>query len=458
MSIRYLISCLIISLPLVSYPLLNYKGRAIQLDWAVVALLSLSFYTHFMMRTHYIKFGEHKLVCASTVLFIALTSSLITPLYSGAASLMEEFFTTWAQYLIGIILFILCLNIRLEEKDLIWYLKLYLIVVFIVAVFGIIQFVASLIFHIDLYPHLHSAKYSEIGKTLAYRQYLGHIKRPVSIFYEPRHFGSFVVTSVFILYLCLIHRMSILYKSKVTKLFFVTILIAIVLSFSLSAYMAFSLMFISFYITGQFRKKISYIVLIIMFVVILDIILDSFTGTSVFGYFWKRSYIKISDLKNINDFSVHYFGPLRYIRGYYSCFQLFKSHPLFGVGLNNTYFYIDPFFARTPPPADLLASTGLVGFLCFFYFVFYFLRSLLKLKNRLVMNSKYQFYSYIACIFAISASIKSFFASNYSYSSSWFWFELSFSALIYSNLKAKFKNNSNSGVAKTKKQKVIMTK
>jgi len=208
----------------------------------------------------------------------------------------------------------------------------------------------------------------------------------------------------------------------------------------MSAYIAFCLTFIPMlYIIGHLKKKYGYIFLLIAGVMCLDIIVYYTTHISVLGYSWERIHINLNDLKNVSDFSIHYFGPIRYIRGYYESFLLFKSHPFLGIGLNNTHLYVDPFFARLSPPPDLLASTGLIGFIAFYFFMFLLWGRILKLKRALDLISKHRFYISIAWMFVTSAFIKAFFSSNYQYCSSWFWFDLSFAALIFSNLKATVK-------------------
>ncbi|HWR26732.1 MAG TPA: hypothetical protein VN316_02535, partial [candidate division Zixibacteria bacterium] len=146
--------------------------------------------------------------------------------------------------------------------------------------------------------------------------------------------------------------------------------------------------------------------------------------------------LHISNILNPTDYTNLRFGLIRYTRGIDEALNLFASHPVTGVGLNQYYNYVNQDSAFVLPPFDLLASIGIFGFTSFTLFLVFIMRKISTLRSLVPDKSHIDYYLLSAgLIYLAIVIVKSSTASRFNYPSTLFWFDLSMAGLILYNIK-----------------------
>jgi len=418
--LKHIIYILIISLPFYGYSFLNVEIRGIRFDWTIIAVLFFLFICSSAI--HKVKIVKNSLFFWLLLFNIALAASSICPLYSGNSMRIVDYLTTWSQYVVCSTMFFIFLNIRLSIHDLQNILKLYLFMALVVSVFGIIQFVGSY-FGVDLYP-----RFTNIGEApphSSYEHLLGPFKRPTSFFNEPRIFGNFLVTPFIVSFLLFISGSSLFQNRSYAVVYTIILVLGIILSLSLSAYLCTLILLLiapwEIIIDKLQKLKLRlFIILLILFTAIYYI--TSLTSFSPIFHTYVQA--------RIHSYREG-FGLSTYIYSTVAVLDRWLKSPLTGIGLNNIY----PEWAGTSvmPPFQLLGETGIFGAFSFACFLFVFFSKLSRFR-KINTNYELKIFSSIAFVIFISAIVKSFVGSNYGYSSTWFWFDLALSGIIYSSL------------------------
>ena len=156
----------------------------------------------------------------------------------------------------------------------------------------------------------------------------------------------------------------------------------IILTFSRGAILAFSLSFLYFIlyeknISSTIKRAIKIVVPLIIVLFILNIISDGL----VFDIFIKRF------SESLND------GGSGRMNLWDESFKIFNNHPILGIGLNNSRYYISGTYIHNTF-LQVLAETGIVGFA---FYIIYILLIYLESKKIDVFNKNNFFRSITIC-------------------------------------------------------------
>lgn len=247
--------------------------------------------------------------------------------------------------------------------------------------------------------------------------YLGwdvHLYRMFSTFLDPNFFGTFLV-----LYLLLLLSIILNKNTKSEKPLYISLLalilltlIAIVLTYSRSAYIMGIVGVVTFFILQKPSKKIIYSALIIL-------------SIAVMSYFGFTKYSEGTNLLRVNSSKAR-------ITTSENALIIFQRNPLFGVGFNayryaqKRYHFLSP--NQSNITADhggagtdnsflfVLATTGIIGFAAYLYLLW---QIVLLSKNTITKNM----FAPVIIASLVALSIDSFFinALFFPYIMIWMW-------------------------------------
>jgi hypothetical protein len=353
-----------------------------------------------------------------------------------------EYSTTLFQYLLGIFLFLTICHLEWSITGIYKLLKVIILFSSLIACFGIIQWLLSLI-GIDADLPITSAKYAIEESKSGYERLLHNFRRATSVFVEPRHFGNYLVTPICLTFMVLVDRKLRVLSQRVYGILFIIVLFGgFVLSFSISAYTVLCLSLpITAAILGVRLKRLALLMiegfgLLALTLVCLQVILN----VNLVDYVVTRLNIG-SVLRNL-DVQAEVFGLSKYLRGCVESVKLASDNYVFGVGLNQVQFFISRDWATVIPPFELLASIGVAGFLCFALFLFQFGRAIRDLERKIPREmQRERGLLKIAQLYILLVIVKSFAMSRYNYGSIMFWFDLSIGGLIYFNVRTRWRSD-----------------
>ena len=233
--------------------------------------------------------------------------------------------------------------------------------------------------------------------------------------YYPGRIASFfndeLVVGSFFLTFCLLSLNFLIESNRFSKLsiiFFVITLI--ILSFLIGERANFIKFFISIIIFTLIvlKPKLKELLAIFLIASLTLVILTKYKSSYMSRYYQSLSQIFIE--KNLNN----YLKNSQYGAHYNGAYQIFKSYPIFGVGIKNfrnevykdkykseEYSLTDQRWATHPHQIhyELLSETGLFGYLSFMIFII--LSIIISIKNYLLNKNNFQ----LSAIIIVSISI-----------------------------------------------------
>ena len=444
---RLLIFLLIASLPLFGFSILNIGTRGIQLDWLIIAMMALAFVARASSRKRMIIGVPGGVLLGLFGLHLALVLSSYNLLSASESSKFADFFTVWSQMVVGSVLFVILASYRTSAAGLAGMVKLYLVIAMLVAGVGLAQFVGNF-FGVDLVPHLTNV--GVLQPSSGYEELLGGFRRPTSIFAEPRQFGSFLVPAFFVVLQVrpAASRRLLGWKPLTSISIGLVLILGLVLSLSLSAYMSTVVTLGGLVILGRWHHthsrwiSLRFIRLIILagFVVIT---LSVWGGIDLVGFVARRvldtpGFDRIVSIITSGDPLEPSFGSASYFISLKSSLNVWAGSPLTGVGLNNIQYHTERWMISSlVPPFRILAETGTIGVVAFGLFLIAFFRMVGKSFRLTRSNEREREDSFarIALVIAVATLSSALLGSNFQYASTWFWFNLGFSAMIFMNLR-----------------------
>ena len=247
--------------------------------------------------------------------------------------------------------------------------------------------------------------------------------------------GSYLVK----LYPILVAFMYLIKPKRFFSYFFITSIITLIPVFysaEKTAIIVFLLefLFITFFIDKNIKAKI--IVILSLFFIFLFM-------------FYSNSKIKnrIYDQMISNSDNFQYLYTRVHTEHYISGLKIFVDHPIIGIGpkmfrkyCNNKEYKISEFSCTTHPhnySIQLLAETGILGFLIYIYFYFYLLFDFVKLLFQ-AKDNKYKFPLYSLLILNLINFMPLFPSGNFF--NNWLSISYSFGFGVYLFMKKKYDN------------------
>jgi len=427
---HYFLYMLAASLPLSAFPFLNFETRAITWDWVVLSVLLLVFFVSVAMGKK-VKIPRDEVLLFLFLFNFFLMLSGIRPALSENSKQLLDFLTAWPQYVLFSLAFVVIASLRCQASVVRSILQWYLVVAWVVAMFGIIQAISHWLFRVDLYPRLTHVMYTK--SESGYEMYLGGLSRAVSIFEEPRQFGEYLDVAFFTTLMSFQWDPPIFRHRWMRRTIFSALLVGILLSLSTSAYLGFVIMAILVIgISGtRLRKRIIMMLLMgltggLFFAYILKIKF----GVSLGGYLAKRFHT-LHHAREILELDVELGGIARYIRGTIIALKVAVENPVFGTGVNQSHYWLSPYESLGPvvmPPFDLLASVGILGTTCFVGFFYALMKRACNIRKQLGEKNRFEIETALGLLgIAVIATLG---ASWHQYNTSLFWFPVYVATLI----------------------------
>lgn len=266
--------------------------------------------------------------------------------------------------------FILVIILK-EKAILINAIKLFVVSIFLTAIFGFYQFIGAfwdlpykrLLFNNPSY-HLAKEEYGLMG-----------LFRVTSFSPEPSMFANSLLAVIPLMAICYLNKIKIFGATIFNAFFLVSMLIAMLLTFSRGGYIIILIILAIIYF---FFKTINFSVLLRTFSLFFT--LFSLTGLLI-SQFADANIISITIERLFSTGDITDLSILERSTSLVTAFNIFISHPIFGVGLGNFGLY---FYEHMPlwgymetdglPAANNLilaiaAETGAVGLISFTYLI-----------------------------------------------------------------------------------------
>lgn len=426
---RYIWYLLILSFPLYKVSVLELPIRGVKgvyLHQIISAFIILVFI--FFLSTSKIRFTLYASnpIYFWLLLFICFMSlSVINPfLNMNGGSNLINFFTYWVQVVWGAILFFVSSQVRFRKSTLQNFVRLYILLALVVSIFGIVQFIFA--------NSLGTAMFSNLHTRFGF-------KRSVSFFKEPRHFGTFLVTPLALLFWTSIQSREWIFNTNWKRFLGLGIyILGIITSLSSSAYIT-ALVVVGIVVVFILPKSVIFTRRVLYFSVALLVLLTIVIIFTQVNFELlldplQRFMLSGKEVSNIVDLNKQQWGFPRYLKGSIIALQRVRSHPLLGIGLNQLS---SSRLAIILPPFHLLASIGVFGFSAFLIFALKLTKLGGYLRNIYLKNGNIGDYDLTTqgLIIVVSTLILSITSSGWNYPGLWFWVQLSFGAMIFYNYK-----------------------
>ncbi len=419
----------LISLPFTGFSVVNVGSRGIRFDWLIAAIMILLFVLDFLASQRKIKVDT--IVFFAGVFVVGLLLSAYVPLRSGEPEKLIDFTTTFILFLLGASLFVACYNTHLTKKNINAVIKALIIVSFVVACLGILQFIGSY-FGMDF-----KLSYTSIARPQSHSGYealTGVFKRSTGPFSEPRRFGAFLLTPI-ILSLIIQNSKLRLFRRRLTmQVVSLVLIMGLLCSLSTSAIysMMFSLVLFFFCLATRRPRFIVFLCALLPFTLLLYFAAMSsgFTVPPIARRLVLPSFSSLYEQFTTMNRPRH--GWFRYVGDVRVAIEIWYDFWLFGIGLNNMRYYPEYDIKGVHGLFNLLVQTGVVGLSAFLIFLGVLLKKLLNQYRRTTNHTK----GYIRLAFAliVVSLIASFASGIYGYSTTFLWANFSLAGLICSNI------------------------
>jgi len=363
----YLLLALGASVPFAHFAVIVLIGEGIQ--WAHV--FGFLLITHLVIR---ILLGNRiPLAPATPWVFALVLASLVSSIafigHGGEQTL--EFFKSEIQLLFGVFLFLAVTHVKLDERRILLVLRTMITVSVGVALFGIYQLPARFLGLPGGVLRLTNPSLSGSTQTT---NILHNLTRASSIFSEPSFFGHYMVGMIVITLIAALHRPKLLGPRALIWAVLIIQTAGLILSFSMGSYFMLAALLLLMLIVerGTVKHKLAAIILSVIGIGALALIMVELISGYPMAEQLQARVIGI----------IKYFqGDMGYLVEGESLFQrldtsrvglrVWLDHPLTGVGLGSytlvsyTYGEWNPFGFAANSAVNLLAETGILGFLCF---------------------------------------------------------------------------------------------
>ena len=432
-----------LSLPFFGFSIVAAGQRGIRIDWTIsfvfIYLMTIQIVWGKIRKVHI----DYVLInCILLIIFVSF--SIINPFLSEEPQNLENFLSTYLQFMLGLTLFIFSYCLRLNYRDLKLILRSIIIISAMISIFAIIQLMASYLGYEIRLP------FNNPGRALqssGYEEVTGPIRRSMGTFSEPRQLGAYLLTGLAISVVLWKEKIELFHRRFSQGILLWIIAFGIISSFSTSSifnmigFLFFFFFFELIFRKGLLRKSVlaKFSCVCLIFVLFGCAIYFSPMGKIIVGRIrlpnFGMLYSNFSEVKN----TAFRWGA--YMRGQRLAIEAFSDNIFFGVGLNNFQTYVMTHYPNLNGPRGchgplrFLAQAGIFGFAGFGMFIFSLSLRLKKKRKHAIFKEEMSMAD-LGLLLIIVSFIASF-GSLFTLTSTFFWGNMTLIGLI---LRCKFES------------------
>jgi len=432
---------LTLSLPFYGFSFINIGERPLlRPPWFFAGLLILVFFLGICIRKRKTNIN----VVGEAVLILNLIAVLsLVALFNAENPQFIDFFTKWAQLVFLSLLFFAISNSKTNKDELNTIFRIWICTAFFISLYAIYQSIGRNL-NLQL-PLLYLTQADHFFAVKMITGTYGGFIRCSSIFSEPSFIGSYLIAPILFLGISLAYKpaeFAIFRRSNLKWFIFFTMVCALLLSFSLAAYITLVMMCVFIFLHKKLRWKVLKIGLITLVTISFIILgLNCFKMNFLSGFSRvKHEYIRFI-AKSVATGSIRQ-RLLHNLRA----IKIWSDHPLLGVGINNVPYYHNTY----SPPAWLegdpieeygggnmwamaLGEMGIVGF---GGLALLWISALLKMRQYVRITRNNSNSSFLALVFyyvLLGEAINSLFSHQFIHIQRWFYLSLAVLVMFYIN-------------------------
>jgi hypothetical protein len=366
------------------------------------------------------------------VIFIFTGLISVVNLFNASNAQFVDFGTKAAQLLLVLLLFFVISSLSMSDKKLQTVLRIWIFTAFVVSVYAVYQLFARVYGWPFAYLELTNPSVASGGMMA--RVYRGYAD--VSSFLrEPSYLGAYLIGPILLTCLFMLNGKGrlLLFKSSILNWTLVSVLsLALLLSGSQGAYITL-LVTIGFMYASNRIKRTRTTKMVIIFLVLLFVsgfLLDSL-GLDFLGALslrFKSLLVNIMDPWGSAEITSYRVRSVCTI----AAFEVWMSHPILGVGLNNMSHFTD-ICKFTIGWSQLLVEQGLFGFIAMILVFWVLLRGLFTLSKQTNLTSLWLLVIVGLFFVLISDIVNGFFTYSWVTPQRWFTLGLANLAIIQAN-------------------------
>lgn len=347
-------------------------------DISYILLIIYSIYELFWLKKSII-FPKTVLISSLFLLLIVFFISISYPLYSGNSTFIFQFFKTYLHFIYLVALALILIGFGFSKYELNQVIKMLIYTSIIVNIFGIYQIFARIL---DLplafieFNNINVVGDEKFINEIISEQAIlsfGNFYRVTSVFSEPSAIAAYNCLIFILLFIPVINNVNSFIKNKlIYNISLILCLLNLFLAFSNTGLFTFFCIFlIIIFIDKKIKlsKFLYYLFSFIIIIIISDLLIYEFTGTSVLELFTQRLYGIIyyiftgnnQRMTNGESFDTRADNFVKMI-------EIWNYYPLTGIGLgmikNNGLYdlkYSEHFLS------SVIAEVGLQGLLVFVF-------------------------------------------------------------------------------------------
>lgn len=354
----------IIGIPIDIFSIINIGEKGITVTIISIIMMSLILFANF-------KFKKNIVLLIIFFILFWLYYAVFLPFCIMESELYfkKSFFSSlYAVVFFVVVIFFSKYGNPLED------IRFFMQVSFLVAIFGIYQFIARKYnFPLDYLP-ITNASYHNVSGSITGFNLTRDIQPPYwnssSTFLEPSYFGRYLVFSIFF-YLFLVDA-----KVRVKSLYLYIFMIALVTTFSLGAFIV---MLTSFIVYLLCSKKIN-----LKYIILITLSIFSALSSDVFQRKFTSIFLNFTNPEEVaGSYSIRIQGTLQAIEAFY-------QYPIAGSG-----FSVYKLITNTPGTDsqffEILYQFGIMGLILYLAMLFYFYYKYSKYKMMIFLIFIYMF-------------------------------------------------------------------
>lgn len=431
-----LFAAVVLLLPFWGYAVIPLGTRGIQLNWLLALGAAAFFVAQFLLGRSVVRDGNGTLLVVA--IFAAIIASVYQPLARGQVGMLSAWTTTFAQYVIGLGLILVVINLRPSAALAHKLFDSHVLLAAGIGLFGVVQLIGS---GVGLDLNLHYLNPGMRDAVSSYTERTGGLARATGLFEEPRQFGAYLAGSL-TLALGLLTLTPLDPRRRRRLTLAVPVLIAGLLStLSASAFIIAGVLLGVLLLLLPPRRRSGlgrWLPLLILGVVGISVYLFAAYSDHVLAAF-IQSKLSPPDLRvawaQIVYLDQGQWGWFRYLGSFGIAVRTWAVSPIVGVGLNNLEFHsvslLASDFTGAFGPVRLLAETGMLGVSSISVFLGYLVLGLRRggREVRLAGREQLRGLAELGCLLIASVLLRSVATNLYGFPSIFFWAELGFAVL-----------------------------
>lgn len=296
---------------------------------------------------------------------------------------IAEFATTSGQLMLGIALFVAIPILLMSSMQIRQILQIWISIPFVVSLYGIYQSFARTFNLPFAVLSLNNPTFNEFTATGDW----GNLQRVSSVFSEPSYFGVYLVAPLLMVFFAIAFNFDreMFFSRKMNLLVLVTLAGATFLSFSKGAFFTLGIVFILLVLDKGFPRTVNKSILALVIIFIVFSVVLQLVGLDV-----------LSAVNETAQNIVKSGSLIRRLGRQSVSLQIWKDHPVLGIGLNQTQFFTKNYILPEWTTGNLrfvsshnmwiqaLTEMGLIGFVALLAMWLFTLNNIRTMHN----NSK----------------------------------------------------------------------